>query len=113
MRVKLLAGTVADGWDSSFVRSESNTKNFGAKSAQAIGASSSRRDKVSATTIDFPQPVFHRQVIAKKLAHLSMLRNCRETLVEDELQDVVVVADCERLPPQVWSPVADGLDHAD
>jgi hypothetical protein len=45
------------------------------------------------------QLVFHRKVEAEELAHLMVLWDRREALVEEELEAVVLGADEERVPP--------------
>ena len=42
-----------------------------------------------------------------------MLRHGGEALVQQELEAVMIRADQKVTPPQVWPPVADGLDEPD
>ena len=53
------------------------------------------------------------EVDAKELADPLMLRHRRQTLVQQELEAVVIGADPERPAPKIWPPVVHRLDQAD
>lgn len=63
--------------------------------------------------IHAPWAIFHSEIKANQLAYPSMLWNCREALIQEKFQAVVVGADEERPPPQVRASMADRLDEAD
>jgi len=61
--------------------------------------------------VSFAWTIFHTKIISKQLAYPLVLRNRRQALVQHELEGVVIGADDEGAPPQIWSPMVNGLDE--
>jgi len=57
--------------------------------------------------------IFDREVKPEELPNPVVLRDRGETLVEEELQAIVVRPDDEAVAPEVWALVADGVNEAD
>ena len=63
--------------------------------------------------VEAPGAVFDGEVKAEQLADPLVLRNGRQALVQEELQVVMVSANKEVAPPQIWALVAHSLHQPD
>lgn len=57
--------------------------------------------------------VLEGEVVAKQLTHPLMLRNSRQTLVQQELQTVVICTYDEGAAPKIGMPMADCMHQSD
>jgi len=63
--------------------------------------------------VEAARAIFHREVEAEKLAEPLMLGNCGQALVKQKFKTVMISTDQKVTPPQIRSPMMNGLHQPD